>query len=165
MGWKPIPKFEGLYEASEDGRIRSLDRIDSIGRKVAGRVLKPRAVGKGYLQVSLFKDGCEIREYVHRLVALTLIGACPDGLEVCHKDHNKRNNRASNLMYGTSSENKQQSIQNHSWISEPVRRSDGLVFDSMAEAARLTNTPQSSISQVCSGKLKTAGGFGWEKTK
>ena len=96
--WRTIPDFED-YEASNLGRIRSKDRVDSRGRKRKGRVLRP-APNK-YFFVQLSKNGTRYPFKVHQLVALTFLGLIPSGLEINHKDMNCKNNRVENLEYVT----------------------------------------------------------------
>lgn len=99
--WLPIPGWEGFYEASDLGRIRSVPRY-----MCKGCVLKPRALPeKGYLQVGLSRNNKVTMSYVHRLVAATFIGPCPEGLEVLHGDGDPANNVPGNLRYGTHGEN------------------------------------------------------------
>lgn len=103
--WKPIPGYEGLYEASSLGHIRGVNRIDSAGRKWRARELSPGKSTGGYLQVGLFKNGRPKYHYVHRLILLTFHGAAPTGTECRHIDGDPNNNAASNLRHGTRSEN------------------------------------------------------------
>ena len=103
--WKPIKGYEGLYEVSNFGRIRSLDaykkgRNGSV-RFCKGRILKPFTDTSGYLQVGLFKNGKRKIHLVNRLVAQAFIDN-PDNLpQVNHKDENKQNNVVSNLEWCT----------------------------------------------------------------
>lgn len=107
--WKPIPGYEGSYEASDQGRVRSLDRtiIEKTGRavNVRGRVLKPTEGNKRYLLVTL--SGRTKR--VHRLVLAAFEGENPD-MQVRHLDGDPQNNRLVNLAYGTNAENMLDSI-------------------------------------------------------
>ena len=104
--WLPIPGWEGFYGASDLGRIRSVPRPHCCGC-----VLKPRPLPKtGYLQVGLSREGKVTMSYVHRLVAATFIGPCPEGQEVRHGDGNPANNKLSNLKYGTHGQNGQDMI-------------------------------------------------------
>lgn len=107
--WRPIPGWEGLYEASADGQIRSLDRtvVRNGARpwRQAGRTLAQITVAKSYRSVNLFRGGARTRVYVHHLIALTFIGPRPPGLLVCHNDGDPSNNAAANLRYDTASEN------------------------------------------------------------
>jgi hypothetical protein len=99
--WRPIPGFDG-YEASDHGRIRSLDRwVPQKGKKDrwwGGRILSPQKCTPGYLKVFVGKGR---QRMIHQLVALAFLGPCPLGMEVAHGDRNKRNNRLSNLRYDT----------------------------------------------------------------
>lgn len=103
--WKPIPGWEGLYEASSIGRVRGVDRIDSAGRQWGGRVLSPAKSTGGYRQVGLSRNGRPKYYYIHRLVLLTFHGPAPLGTECLHADGDPNNNSASNLRHGTRSEN------------------------------------------------------------
>lgn len=103
--WLPIPGYEGMYEASDHGRIRSLDRtITRNGRpsKLQGRVLTPLTSSKyGYLKVGLGRGNLK---FVHRLVAESFLGD-GTGLDVDHRDGDPTNNHLSNLRYLTHAEN------------------------------------------------------------
>ena len=94
--WKAVPGYDG-YEASNLGRIRSLDRISIKGSRVKGKVLKPNLVGKGYLQVCI---NTTKNVYVHQLVAMAFLGHVPNGhkMVVDHKDEDKTNNNLNNLQ-------------------------------------------------------------------
>lgn len=111
--WRAVPGFEGFYEASSEGRVRSLDRIDAAGRSIHGRVLKPgKLKGSGRLQVTLSKDGLVKQMKVHQVVALAFHGECPEGMEVCHyPDRDVTDNRPDNLRYGTKRQNQIDSME------------------------------------------------------
>lgn len=107
--WKDIPGYEGLYQASNMGRIRSLKfrHIDRIHIMCLGKRTD------GYLCVGLSKNGKVTSKTVHRLVALTFLPN-PNGYEmVNHKDENKRNNRVDNLEWCTRSYNQVYSMNLH----------------------------------------------------
>ena len=97
--WRPIPGCEG-YEASTFG-VRSLDRLDSLGRPVKGRMMKYHLDKDGYARLKVAGR----KRYVHALVALAFHGPCPEGLEVCHRNGDKLDFRPENLYYGTHQEN------------------------------------------------------------
>lgn len=103
--WQDIPGWEGLYCASTLGRIRSIDRIDSLGRKRFGQILRPKTTRKGYLEVHLLLGSRHEMRTVHRLVLDTFVGPRPDGLQCRHLDGNPQNNQLSNLAWGTSKAN------------------------------------------------------------
>jgi hypothetical protein len=102
--WKPVLQYEGYYEVSNLGRVRSVR--SGRGTK-AGRILNTPPDTDGYPRVRLSRFNKPVDVNVHVLVALTFIGPCPEGLEVNHKDLKRNNNRASNLEYLTHSENQQ----------------------------------------------------------
>lgn len=106
--WRALPGYEGLYEVSSDGAVRSLERLSIRGVRVKARVmrLQPNPRG-GHLQVDLHdREGKRWNAKVHQLVMLAFVGPCPSGLEVLHGDGIPANNRLSNLSYGTKSQNK-----------------------------------------------------------
>lgn len=110
--WKDIPGFEGMYQCSSQGNIRSLDRIihsankwNSYSKLEESRVLKPISNRSGYQQVVLYRDGAGNRSTVHRWVALTFIPNPENKRNVNHIDGCKTNNKVSNLEWNTTSEN------------------------------------------------------------
>lgn len=105
--WKDIPDYEGIYQASTHGRIRSLDKIDNMGRLRKGRVLKFKISKFGYACVGLTKNYKLKTMFVHR-VALTAFDRLPKDNEECnHKDGNKLNNYLYNLEWVTHLQNMQ----------------------------------------------------------
>lgn len=118
MQWAPIPGFEGRYEASDTGLIRSLDRtITTVSRtgtpyvqRRPGRILKPGKVGSNeHLHVVL--EG-RIDRSVHHLVLEAFVGPCPPGLMARHMDDDPANNNLSNLCWGSRSENSFDAVRN-----------------------------------------------------
>lgn len=106
--WLPVAGFEGLYEVSDLGRVRGVDRLIVRGQgnyPVRGVVLSPGLNSSGLLMVSLRRDGRRHSKMVHRLVAEAFVSGRADGLEVCHNDGNALNNRADNLRWDTHSAN------------------------------------------------------------
>lgn len=114
--WKAIPGWEGLYEASSSGRIRSLDREKAPGgrRGSKGRVLvQVRSAGSPYLKVSLTARERRIQESVHVLVACAFHGPRPaPHMEVRHANDVKDDNRAVNLKWGSAADNYEDSYRN-----------------------------------------------------
>lgn len=105
--WLPVPGFAGLYEVSDRGSVRSLERVvGQPGRQRVqrGRVLKPDRSDR-YYRVTLSRESRTYRRSVHGLVAEAFIGPKPEGLQICHSDGDSRNNCAGNLRYDTASEN------------------------------------------------------------
>jgi len=106
--WKDIPGYEGAYQASSLGRIRSLDRYvncrSGYKRLARGRILRPGQYCKsGHVSVVL-KRGTGGKP-VHQLVALAFIGPRPEGADIRHLDGDPKNNAVSNLVYGSRTEN------------------------------------------------------------
>ena len=109
--WKDIPGFEGCYQVSDMGRVRSLDRVldcehrfgGRAERHYKGRILSARAKDCGHVNVSL---GANRTRLVHRLVLEAFVGPCPQGMECLHKDGNPGNNRLDNLHWGSRYENR-----------------------------------------------------------
>jgi len=115
--WRAVPGYEGLYEASSKGRVRSLDRElfvarsrrnggSSYRRQLKGRVLTLNStLSNGYLGINLSLNGKGKMQTVHVVVCATFHGPRPPGMVVAHTDGNKLNNAASNLRYATYKEN------------------------------------------------------------
>lgn len=106
--WKPVNNYEGLYEVSNFGRVKSLPKEwtagwNGIKRRHEGFLLKPHRGRDGYLSVSLSKDGKIKHCSVHRLVLLSFVGT--SDLDCNHKDGDKENNCLGNLEYCTTREN------------------------------------------------------------
>ena len=125
--WGPLSKYGfSAYEASDYGEVRSIDRVAPDGRRLRGRVLKPRIPSNGYPTVNLTDDTGVVRtRTVHSLVMLAHVGECPDGQQVRHLDDNPLNNRwapgatddevranGGNLVYGTPPENAEDKFRN-----------------------------------------------------
>lgn len=106
--WKSIKGYEGIYEVSNMGRIRTYRKKDGwVGYKATDtpRLMSVISHGNGYLYVTLSKDSKTENRYVHRLVAEAFIGAIPQGHVINHLDYDKTNNCADNLEIVTQKEN------------------------------------------------------------
>ena len=150
--WRSVVGWEGLYEVSSLGRMRSLDRPPMNGRRAnKGRVLKAVPNGtKGDPHVILTDGvrrwGC----HVHVLVARAFIGPRPDRLDVCHKNSINADNRLVNLRYGTRTSNALDRVaagndhhaasatcrQNHPWTEANTGWKPGLTKDGDARMWR-----------------------------
>lgn len=115
--WRPVAGYEGAYEVSDKGRVRSLDRWVASKNRWGdvmhcrrGKLLCPQTTTFGYLKVILSKHGKTTNKMVATLVAEAFIGPRPNGLLVLHNDGDAQNNCVSNLRYGTQAENMQDSI-------------------------------------------------------
>ena len=109
--WRDIPGYEGLYQVSNLGRIRSLiDKKYDLNEKVVKiinreKMLKQNLTKKGYCNVKLYKNGKGETYKIHRLVAETFIPNPENKPQVNHIDGNKQNNCVSNLEWNTNEEN------------------------------------------------------------
>ena len=155
--WKSVEGYEGLYEVSDQGRVRSLGNNKSRKEKI----LKQQKNKGGYLKVSLCKDGHLKPLFVHRIVAKAFIPN-PNNLEtVNHKDEVKSNNAATNLEWMTQGDNVIYSQARQVQMFDKKTGELLSTFPSTREAWRVTGINQSSISECCRGKLKSAGGYKW----
>jgi NUMOD4 motif/HNH endonuclease len=107
--WLPITGWEGFYEVSNCGRVRSVARLierkDGRIRQLSGKLLRPGLAGGGYPFVHLYRPGKKKQAYIHALVAAAFIGPCPPLAQVDHNDGNKLNNFFGNLEYVSGQEN------------------------------------------------------------
>lgn len=104
--WKDVPGWDGIYAVSDLGRVKSMARvvIKRCGRRqqVGESILKSFPNEGGYLRVILRGAGRRMNYPVHRLVLLAFVGACPEGMETCHRNGSRQDNRMGNLAWGTS---------------------------------------------------------------
>lgn len=107
--WLPVPTWEGVYEVSDLGRVRSVDRVirfkDGRQRVYRGRILKPNRLPTGHLALKLSVRPRREMAQIHALVMLAFVGPRPDGMEVCHNNGDPADNRLANLRYDTRSAN------------------------------------------------------------
>ena len=159
--WKDVVGYEGLYEVSDKGNVRSVERKDSIGRKCGGRVLKPINNGHGYLQVDMCKNGKAKKKRIHRLVAEAFIPNPKGFLEINHKDENKSNNELSNLEWCTREYNINYGKRTEK-VSKKVRAiniktGEVFTFNSIREAGR-KGYVRRHVSKACLGVYNAGGG-------
>lgn len=176
--WKDVSGYEGLYQVSNLGEVRSLGRYINSGitdkRFLRGRTLKPKVRKEGYLEVALYKNHRKKWITVHRLVAKTFIPDPEHLPQVNHKDENKENNKVGNLEwcsaqyninYGTRNVRMANSNTNGKQ-SKPILQIslDGRLiklWPSLREAER-HGFDHRHISACCRGKVMTAGGYRWK---
>ena len=103
--WLPIVGYEGFYEVSDCGRVRSVTRTLSNGHKWRGRVRKTHNNPSGYPSVNLSRDGKYKTKNIHRMVLEAFCGPAPMGMDCCHNDGNPENNMLKNLRWASRSEN------------------------------------------------------------
>lgn len=110
--WLPVVGFEGSYEVSDMGRVRSVDRLDTRGRHRRGRMRSLVIMRSGHLTVTLRVDGRRVRKLVHHLVLEAFVAPRPAGLDGCHWNDNPQDNRPENLRWDTRSANILDSVRN-----------------------------------------------------
>lgn len=180
--WKDIEGYEGYYQVSNTGRVKSMCRRVNCARGgsrlMAEKILKPTIDRNGYLYVKLYIATEKKMFFVHRLVAKAFISNIENYNIVNHKDECPSNNNVDNLEwctakynfnYGTSKERMIQSQLNNPKASKPVVQKDLngniiKIYPSAKEAHRQTGIHASNIS-ACRNKYKehkTAGGFIWD---
>lgn len=179
--WKDIPDFEGLYQVSNLGRIKSLDRLmlnpskftKNPLRKLKGRILKIRVDKHGYCTVTLYSEGTPKLCKIHRLVAQVFIhNSTPETrTQIDHIDGNKINNTVLNLKWVTSQENANNPItfvnrtlqgreRNTFCRRHVINLSTGKNFNSIREAARFYKLSAKSLGQNIK-KNCIYGGYEW----
>lgn len=161
--WKDIEGFEGKYQISSMGKVKSL----WFGKE---KILKNIKTDRGYIVVSLYKEGKQKNYYIHRLVAQTFLPN-PDNLpQVNHRNENKTDNRVDNLEYCDSKYNNnfgtrtERAIKSKSIPILQFSKDGELVqkWDSVIEASRELGFYHSSIIECCKGRRKSAGGYRWK---
>ena len=180
--WRDIEGYEGLYQVSNIGRVRSLN-YNKTGEV---KIMKTCKNKHGYLMARLSKNGKTKSCTVHRLVAKAFIPNPENKPHIDHMNTNKTDNRVCNLRWVTQKENMNNPLtrekldgEKHYMFgkhrTEETRKKIGEakckkvicletreIFDSIKEASITMNIDHSSISAVCKGKRKTCGGFHWK---
>ena len=176
--WKPVKDYEGLYEVSNYGNVKSLNRVETVGKLIRirkERILKPCVNSKGYLQVGLCKNGKITNKLIHRLVAEAFIPNTDNLQQVNHKGENKQNNCVWQLEWCTNKYNSNYGTRNerirkrntNGKLSKPVSQYtlDGNYikeFSSTMEVQRQLGYHHTNISLCCNGKYKHAYGYKWK---
>ena len=176
--WIDIPKYEGWYQVSNFGNVKSLDRMVNakLGSKCIknGRILVPQPVD-GYLQVRLCVNGKTQFYRIHQLVAICFIPNPNNYDQINHKNEIRDDNLPENLEwctikynnnYGTRIKKMKHSMINGKNSKKVLQlEANGTIvkrWASMSEAERCLGISNSKITMCCKGKRKTAGGYKWE---
>lgn len=167
--WKSIKGYEGLYEISSYGRVKSLSYKYKNG-KVREEIIRVPSVTHGYEFLKLNKNGKSKNHKIHRLVAEAFIPNPENKPEVDHIDTNKRNNMVENLRWVTRQENcdNPRTFRTHMIaVTRPILQYDIdgnflNYYPSIAEAARRTDIIVCTIQNCAAGRTKTAKGFIWK---
>lgn len=181
--WKDVKDYEGYYQVSNLGNVKSVERVISkidfirnskhIKKEVKNveMVVKERQISKctrnGYNVVYFSKNNKCKSFQIHRLVALHFIDNPLKKEMVNHLDGNKKNNNVKNLEWVTVKENNQHAFNTGLMDSVKVKviRSDGIKFSSMAEAARSLNVTTNCVRDVLIGRQKTTKGYTFKYEK
>ena len=165
--WKDIDGYEGLYQVSNLGNVKSLAKFDRLGRFHKERILSTCDNGSGYLVVNLKHNGKQRMKTVHKLVANHFIYNPDNKPEINHKDGNKKNNRVDNLEWCNRSENVKHAFKtglNYQTGKRKVLCVElNKIFSSIAEAESWVGVKGSRIANVCRLRrgCKTCGGYHW----
>ena len=177
MEWKPIEGYEGYYEVSDMGVVRSLDRVivdkNGVSYRKRGRIMKQTRSkvrdNNGYLVVNLRRNHTSYVACVRKLVAMAFIPNPKNLPTVNHKNGDKTNNEASNLEWASYSENNKHALE--FGLRKPRGNAvdqyslDGVRlkrYPSGAVAARETGVSYGMISHCLNGYSAAAGGFVWK---
>lgn len=175
--WRDIRDYEGIYQISNFGRLRSLDREICITEKSGraykylkrGRIISP-GICRGYLNTTLCNGDMRKTQYVHRLVASAFLPNPENLPEINHKDRNPLNNRVENLEWCSRYYNTHYDgaiERQHATIRKKVRQRtlDGKIvaeFPSVCDASKQTGVHKSLIAKVANGMFKQGKSFIWE---
>ena len=180
--WKDVCGYEGLYQVSNKGRVKSIYRYR--------KVLKPQTSNSGYLRVDLFKDKARKQFSIHRLVAIAFLPNPENKPEVNHKDECKTNNFLCNLEWVSRKENnrygtrRQRQKANTDYRNRKVNNANQIQkasipiiqytkngtfikrWNSVSDFCRKNNKKSiSPIRECCRGKRKTAYGYIFKNEK
>lgn len=111
--WKDITGYEGSYQVSDQGRVKSLARTvphRNSSIQIQEKILEPGLSSDGRHSVTLYRDGVKSTKFIHQLTLKAFVGPCPEGMEVCHQNGDHVDNRLSNLRYDTAKNNQQDRI-------------------------------------------------------
>ena len=160
--WKDIKGYEGIYQVSNLGRVKS---------SYTNSILKGCKTSNGYLKVNLYKNGSKSTKTVHRLVAQTFISNPENKSGVNHIDENKTNNNIDNLEWSTAKENNNHGTRNERAakaiskkksipiIVTNIKTGEFTEFNSTKECARKLEIQAPNITKVLKGRLKQTGGY------
>lgn len=167
--WRDVVGYEGYYQVSNLGRVKSLERIDSNNHPLKERILKFGFSGKKYKYVILNKNGKSKTKTVHRLVAIAFLDNPDNKTQVNHLDEDKYNNNANNLEWVTPKENS-----NYGTLIERMKQSNSKpikviykddtyeIWESATLFAREYGISRGHISNVLVGRNKSHHGLRFE---
>lgn len=178
--WKDIKDYEGLYQVSNLGNVRSLDKIiyqkNKMGKNqkhiYKGKVLIGSKNNNGYRTISLYDGKRKNTRLLHRMVAEAFIPNPNQYNYINHKDNNPLNNNVNNLEWCTQNYNIKYAYEKGNKIPPNMRRVNQIkngyilkTFISISNAERLTGIKGANISKCCRKLRNFAGGYQWEYAK
>lgn len=159
--WRDIPNYEGLYQVSNLGNVKSLYRLANNNHIIHEKILKPQRNYNGYLIVNLYKNNKMKPKLIHRLVGKTFIDNPNNFNYINHIDKNKSNNNVNNLEWCTQSYNviysKGRKVNQYNKNNNFIK-----TWNSIADVKKTLNIDSGLIVRCCRGKKKSAGGFKWK---
>lgn len=170
--WKPVVGYEGLYEVSSEGRVKSLSRVVKAPRNttrlLGERLLTPTTEKEGYKVVGLRVNGKLSQKRVHRLVAEAFLNNPEEKTQVNHINEIKSDNKLSNIEWSTSKENSNHGtriariVEKRSipLIATSIESGEEIHFKSSMEAER-EGFSNSHVIACCKGNRKTHKGYVW----
>ncbi|OEH55920.1 hypothetical protein AQ616_18965 [Oceanobacillus sp. E9] len=161
--WKDVVGYEGLYQVSNKGRIRSLGRLIPHKRgfrKIKSKTMKLQEDAYGYFTVSLYKNKKRKIKKVHRIVAEAFLNNPGKLATVHHKNENKKDNSIGNLEFCSSPDNSRLSF-NKRVMGVNSKTKEIIYFNSTREADSY-GFNSCNISLCCNGKIQKHRGFKWK---
>ena len=166
--WIDVPGFEGLYQVSNTGRIKSFKKSSKHGCQ-AEHFLKPTLASNGYYQVTLYGELKKKKFQVHRLIAQCFIPNPENLPQINHKDENPANNSADNLEWCTAAYNSaygtarlRMMITKSKMVEQYLPSGQFLArYVCSSIAQEITGISHKLIQQCCSGSIKSACGYVW----
>ena len=162
--WRPIHNYEGFYEISNTGNVRSIGRVITLSnrrqRAIHERMLKAKLNGDGYLFVTLSMKGIGKTQYIHRLVAQAFLDNPNNLSEVNHLSGDKKNNTTNNLEWVTHGQNVQHAYDNdlttnkganHTFAVGVVDNALGQTFETVKEWCEARGINYSTGRNILSG--------------
>jgi hypothetical protein len=181
--WKPVMGYEGLYEVSNLGRVRSLERIVQCGKgniRVDRETIKTATPNRqGYLRINLYNHSKYQTRTIHRLVAEAFIPNPENKPQVDHINTDKTDNRVENLRWVDKQENQLNEITRNKMSvsrtggkstrhSNPAKlqfsKDNTFIrkWDNAREASTVVGCSRQVINDCCAGRCKSAGGYVWK---
>lgn len=175
--WKDIKGYEGLYQISNLGRIKSLPRLKrnfNVNTKqldtitIPEKIRKPQLTKYGYYRIGLTKNHKQTYYSVHRLVAEAFIPNPGNLSQINHKDENKANNEVDNREWCDAKYNANYGTRNKRTGEKQMKQvmciETKTIYSSLTEASRQTGLSIGNISSICNNRkwFKTAGGYHWK---